>query len=51
MKRIEDYLRDADIAMYRAKVNGKARYEMFDSDMHDSIMQRLKVRDRSNEGS
>jgi len=35
---IEDYLRDADIAMYRAKDNGKSRYEMFDSYMHDSIV-------------
>jgi len=40
---IEDYLRDADIAMYRAKDKGKSRYEMFGSDMHDSIMQRLKI--------
>jgi len=39
----EDFLRDADIAMYRAKANGKARYEMFDSDMHDSIIKRLKL--------
>jgi len=39
----ENFLRDADIAMYRAKTNGKARYEMFDSDMHASIMKRLKL--------
>jgi len=39
----QDFLRDADIALYRAKANGKARYEMFDSDMHDSIMKRLKL--------
>jgi diguanylate cyclase (GGDEF)-like protein/PAS domain S-box-containing protein len=32
--RHEDVLRDADIAMYRAKALGKARYEMFDSAMH-----------------
>jgi diguanylate cyclase (GGDEF)-like protein/PAS domain S-box-containing protein len=32
--RHEDVLRDADIAMYRAKARGKARYEMFDSAMH-----------------
>lgn len=30
----EDLLRDADIAMYRAKALGKARYEVFDTTMH-----------------
>jgi diguanylate cyclase (GGDEF)-like protein/PAS domain S-box-containing protein len=30
----EEYLRDADAAMYRAKETGKARYEIFDSEMH-----------------
>ena len=30
----EDFLRDADSAMYRAKAAGKARYEIFDSAMH-----------------
>ena len=30
----EDFLRDADAAMYRAKETGKARYEVFDRDMH-----------------
>ncbi|MEM5838716.1 GGDEF domain-containing protein, partial [Pediococcus acidilactici] len=30
----EDLLRDADIAMYRAKLLGKARYEIFNTDMH-----------------
>ena len=29
-----DLLRDADIAMYRAKTKGKARYELFDRDMY-----------------
>ena len=32
--RPDDILRDADIAMYRAKENGKARYEVFDHGMH-----------------
>jgi len=32
--RAEDLLRDADIAMYRAKALGKARYEVFDTAMH-----------------
>lgn len=30
----EDVLRDADIAMYRAKVLGKARHAVFDTEMH-----------------
>lgn len=42
-ERNEDFIRDADIAMYRAKANGKARYEMFDSGMHDLIKRRMKL--------
>lgn len=32
--RAEDLLRDADTALHRAKQRGKARYEIFDRDMH-----------------
>ncbi len=39
----EDVLRDADIAMYRAKVQGKARYEIFDPAMRDRIMERIAI--------
>ncbi|RPI32069.1 MAG: diguanylate cyclase [Chloroflexota bacterium] len=37
----EDVLRDADIAMYRAKALGKARYVIFDPGMRNMIMERL----------
>lgn len=39
----EDLLRDADIAMYRAKQRGKARYEIFDTAIHGSALHRLKL--------
>jgi len=39
----EDVLRDADAAMYRAKARGKARHEIFDSEMHDSAMHLLQT--------
>jgi diguanylate cyclase (GGDEF)-like protein/PAS domain S-box-containing protein len=39
----EDILRDADIAMYRAKSQGKDRFEIFDGMMRDRIMQRLAL--------
>ena len=39
----EDMLRDADIAMYYAKANGKARYEIFDPVMRSRIMERLAL--------
>jgi len=39
----EDMLRDADTAMYRAKSQGKARYEVFDADMRASVLARLQL--------
>jgi diguanylate cyclase (GGDEF)-like protein/PAS domain S-box-containing protein len=39
----EDLLRDADIAMYRAKALGKARYEIFNPDMRDRAIARLQL--------
>lgn len=39
----EDYLRDADSAMYRAKEGGKARYEIFDREMHVRNINLLRV--------
>jgi EAL domain-containing protein (putative c-di-GMP-specific phosphodiesterase class I) len=39
----EDFLRDADTAMYRAKESGKARCEVFDREMHAANMNLLQV--------
>lgn len=43
MREPEDFLRDADSAMYRAKESGKARYEIFDSEMHVRNMNLLQI--------
>ncbi|MEO8561498.1 MAG: EAL domain-containing protein [bacterium] len=39
----DDLLRDADLAMYRAKSNGKARYEVFDHAMHARAVALLQL--------
>ena len=39
----DDMLRDADIAMYRAKEAGGARYELFNTDMYSRVMAQLKM--------
>ncbi|MBW4662742.1 MAG: EAL domain-containing protein [Chroococcus sp. CMT-3BRIN-NPC107] len=39
----EDVLRDADIAMYRAKIQGTARYEIFNADMHAQAVTLLQL--------
>ncbi|VXD22327.1 Two-component response regulator [Planktothrix serta PCC 8927] len=39
----EHLLRDADIAMYQAKAQGKARYQIFDTQMHHHAQQRLEL--------
>ena len=41
--RPEDVLRDADIAMYRAKSMGRARHEVFDRDMHMRAVELLQL--------
>ena len=41
--RPEDVLRDADIAMYRAKALGKNRYEVFDTAMHTQVMAMMRT--------
>jgi diguanylate cyclase (GGDEF)-like protein len=39
----EDLLRDADIAMYSAKWDGKNRYAVFASEMQDSVQHRMEL--------
>jgi diguanylate cyclase (GGDEF)-like protein len=39
----EELLRDADIAMYRAKWDGKNRYVVFETGMHDTIQNRMEL--------
>jgi PAS domain S-box-containing protein len=39
----QDILRDAEIAMYRAKTSGKARCEVFDHAMHAGAIKRLQL--------
>jgi diguanylate cyclase (GGDEF)-like protein/PAS domain S-box-containing protein len=39
----EDILRDADLTMYSAKEQGKARYEVFDRSMHERAINRLQL--------
>jgi diguanylate cyclase (GGDEF)-like protein/PAS domain S-box-containing protein len=41
--RPEDLLRDADVAMYRAKNRGRACYEIFDPSMNLRAMERLQL--------
>ena len=42
-KNIEDFLRDADTAMYKAKALGKARHVVFDRSMHIKALERLNL--------
>ena len=39
----EDFLRDAETAMYRAKTLGRARYQVFDADMHSRAVSLLRL--------
>lgn len=42
-ERAEDMLRDAEIAMYHAKGQGKNRHEVFESRMHAEVTARLEL--------
>jgi len=39
----ESLLRDADLAMYRAKSRGKGRYAVYEPSMHTAIVERLEL--------
>jgi diguanylate cyclase (GGDEF)-like protein len=39
----ETLLRDADLAMYRAKADGKGRHQAFEPGMHTEIIERLEL--------
>ncbi len=39
----DDAIRDADMAMYRAKGQGKGRYEMFEPHMHAAVVERAEL--------
>ena len=39
-----DLIRNADVAMYRAKQAGRARWELFDEEMRDRAVQQLGIR-------
>ena len=39
----EDLVRDAEIGMYRAKREGKARSQVFDAEMHNVAVKRLRL--------
>jgi diguanylate cyclase (GGDEF)-like protein len=40
---VEDLLRDADTAMYRAKATGRANYAVFEPSMKANVMERLQL--------
>jgi diguanylate cyclase (GGDEF)-like protein len=39
----DDLLRNADLAMYRAKALGKGRYQLFEPGMHVAVLERLEL--------
>ncbi|HEY4003102.1 MAG TPA: EAL domain-containing protein, partial [Candidatus Xenobia bacterium] len=42
-KKADDFLRDADTALHRAKAHGRARHETFDAVMHDRAVAQLHL--------
>jgi diguanylate cyclase (GGDEF)-like protein/PAS domain S-box-containing protein len=47
---VDDLLRDADIAMYRAKAAGRGGYQLFDPMMHASAVRRLTLETELRQG-
>jgi predicted signal transduction protein with EAL and GGDEF domain len=43
-RRADDLLRNADLAMYRAKALGKGRFELFEAEMHALAMHRHELK-------
>jgi diguanylate cyclase (GGDEF)-like protein/PAS domain S-box-containing protein len=39
-----ELVRNADLAMYQAKSEGKGRYEIFETGMHDAVVERLELK-------
>lgn len=42
-KSTTEIFRDADIALYRAKGDGRANYQVFDQEMHNRVRERLEL--------
>ena len=42
----DEVLRDADVAMYAAKKQGKARHQIFETQMHEQLLNRLDLENR-----
>uniref|UniRef100_B8HQZ5 Diguanylate cyclase/phosphodiesterase with extracellular sensor n=1 Tax=Cyanothece sp. (strain PCC 7425 / ATCC 29141) TaxID=395961 RepID=B8HQZ5_CYAP4 len=42
-RQADTFLKNADIALYRAKANGKAGYEVFDAQVHTGAKDRLRL--------
>lgn len=50
VRQAEDMLRDADIAMYRAKAKGKARYQVFNETLRAVATTRLQIETEMRQG-
>ena len=42
-RKAEDLLRDADVAMYRAKAEGRHRFALFDETLHQDALHLLEL--------
>jgi diguanylate cyclase (GGDEF)-like protein/PAS domain S-box-containing protein len=45
----DEVVRNADVAMYAAKAAGKARHQVFESSMHERLLERLDLENRLRE--